>query len=262
MAREKTYTIFGRLTRQSDIFKLVGLLVFVIATAALVVYLWPTLRLAFEEGGVEMMTEQLRSQGAFGVFTLLLLQFLQIVVAFIPGEATQLLAGALYGPLWGTIIILIGCVLSSAFVYMLVHRLGAPFVQSMVSDKYLAKVREFERSGKLSVVVFILFLIPAMPKDVFTYLVPLTNMRMRNFLIITTVGRIPGVLITSFAANGLMEGHFVSSIVLLAVALVLLALGIIFRERIFAFFGENSQDPKSADVMDERISEYEKNTSA
>ncbi len=42
----------------------------------------------------------------------------------------------------------------------------------MVSKEHLEKFYEFEKSGKLNVVVFILFLFPAMPKDVFTYLVP------------------------------------------------------------------------------------------
>ena len=81
---------------------------------------------------------------------------------------------------------------------MIVHRLGAPFVRDMVSKEHLEKFYEFEKSGKLNVVVFILFLIPAMPKDVFTYLVPLTNMRMRTFLILATIGRIPGVLVSTY----------------------------------------------------------------
>ena len=37
-------------------------------------------------------------------------------------------------------------------------------------------------------IVFILFLIPGLPKDVFTYLVPLTDMRMRTFCCSPTWG--------------------------------------------------------------------------
>ena len=54
------------------------------------------------------------------------------VVAFIPGEVTQMAAGLLYGPWIGALVILAGCVLSSAFVYVVVKRLGSPFVQKMV----------------------------------------------------------------------------------------------------------------------------------
>ena len=66
--------------------------------------------------------------------------------------------------------------------------------------------------------VFILFLIPAMPKDVFTYLVPLTNMRMRTFLILATIGRIPGVLVSTYAAAGLAEGQVTTSLIIFGVA--------------------------------------------
>ena len=92
----------------------------------------------------------------------------------------QLAAGMMYGPWLGAALILVGCVISSAFIFELVHRLGAPFVQSTVPVKYMDKFREFEKTGKLNSIVFILFLIPGMPKDVFTYIVPLTDMPMKH----------------------------------------------------------------------------------
>ena len=64
----------------------------------------------------------------------------------------------------------------------------------MVPVQYLEKFRKFEKTGKLNIIVFILFLIPGLPKDVFTYLVPLTDMRMRTFLLLSNVGRIPGIV--------------------------------------------------------------------
>ena len=120
--------------------------------------------------------------------------------------------------------------LSSAFIFMLVHKLGAPFVQSMVPVKYLDKFRRFEHSGKLNVVVFILFLIPGLPKDVFTYLVPLTNMRMRTFLALANVGRIPGIVVSTYAADGLIDGRIMESVIIFAVAAVIAVAGIVLRE--------------------------------
>ena len=126
----------------------------------------------FRACGLDQMIESIQSQGPVGVLILLGLQLLQIIVAFIPGEVVQVAAGMLYGPLFGTLIILLGCVISSSLIYTLVHKLGAPFVRAMVDEKHLVKFYEFERSGKLNLIVFVLFLIPGMPKDVFTYLMP------------------------------------------------------------------------------------------
>ena len=71
------------------------------------------------------------------------------------------------------------------------HKLGAPFVQSMVPVQYLEKFRKFEKTGKLNIIVFILFLIPGLPKDVFTYLVPLTDMRTVSYTHLAAFGSRP-----------------------------------------------------------------------
>lgn len=230
----------GRKLEKGDIFKFAGFVAFIVLMVVAVAVAWPYIHSAFEEGGMEQVVADVRNAGPAGVFILLGMQFLQIVVAFIPGEVVQVAAGMIYGPWLGALVILLGCVLSSAFIFAVVHKLGAPFVQDMVSTKHLDKFRRFEESGKLNILVFILFLIPGMPKDVFTYLVPLTNMRMRTFLILSNVGRIPGVVISTYAADGLLDGRIVQSVIIFAVAAVIAVLGIVFRERIMGLFGHRS----------------------
>lgn len=235
---ESSYvSLFGHKVGTADLFKLLGLLAFIGITAGIVIALWPSLSQIFEPNGTDRVIESIQSQGAFGVLMLLGLQFLQVVVAFIPGEVVQVAAGMLYGPWLGSLIILFGCVVSSAVIYVIVHRLGAPFVRDMVSKEHLEKFYEFEKSGKLNVVVFILFLIPAMPKDVFTYLVPLTNMRMRTFLILATIGRIPGVLVSTYAAAELAEGQVTTSLIIFGVAAAIALVCLIFRNRIMRVLG-------------------------
>ena len=157
---KETVSAFGHEIKKSDLFKLVGLVCFIVLVFGVVAALWPSLSLIFEPDGLDQMIESIQSQGPVGVFILLGLQLLQIIVAFIPGEVVQVAAGMLYGPLFGTLIILLGCVISSSLIYMLVHKLGAPFVRAMVDEKHLVKFYEFERSGKLNLIVFVLFLIP------------------------------------------------------------------------------------------------------
>ena len=227
-ANEET-ELRGRPVRRGDIFKIVGLVAFVAIIGLLGWLLWPYIHTLLEPGGINEVINDVRNAGPLGFLILLALQFLQIVVAFIPGEATQMAAGMLYGPWVGGLVILIGSILSSAFVFVVVHRLGAPFVRDMVSDKWLDKFERFEKSGKLELTVFVLFLIPAMPKDIFTYLVPLTSMRMRTFLVLSNVGRIPGILISTYAASGLVDGNVWGSIVIFA-ALAVVCL--IFRDQI------------------------------
>ena len=203
-ANEETQ-VRGRPVRRGDIFKIVGLAAFVGIVSLVSWLVRPYIHMMFEPGGIDQVIDSVRNAGPMGFLILLALQFLQIVVAFIPGEATQMAAGMLYGPWIGALVILLGSILSSAFVFMVVHRLGAPFVKDMVSEKWMDKFDRFERSGKLELIVFVLFLIPGMPKDIFTYLVPLTDMRMRTFLLLSNIGRIPGILVSTYAASGLVD---------------------------------------------------------
>ncbi len=225
---------------RSTIFKFVGLIAFIALIVGIVVLAWPYLADVFTEGGVDRLVERVQDAGWMGVFILLGMQFLQIVVAFIPGEVVQLAAGLMYGPWLGSLLVLVGCVISSTVVYQLVHRLGAPFVQGMVSTEHLDKFRKFENSGKLDIVVFVLFLIPGMPKDVFTYLVPLTDMEYKRFIVLTTVGRIPGVVGSTYAASGFASGDVVGPVVVLAVLAVIAIVAIVFRDRILDAVGKGA----------------------
>ncbi len=243
-AHEKTHeevSVRGHEMEKGDIFKFAGLIAFFLLMILVCLLIWPYVHALFEEGGLDLIVERVRNAGPVGFLILLGMQFLQIVVAFIPGEVVQIAAGMLFGPWIGALLILLGCVLSSAFIFVLVHKLGAPFVQNMVPSKYLDKFRKFEDAGKLNIIVFVLFLIPAMPKDVFTYLVPLTDMNMRTFLLLSNIGRIPGILVSTYAADKLIEGRFAESAIIFGAAAIIAILGVLFRERIMKLLESHSR---------------------
>ncbi len=223
--------VHGHVMPASNIFKFVGLIAFFVLMVVVVALLWPFMHEVFEPGGVERVTESVREAGPAGFLILLGIQFVQVVVAFIPGEVVQVAAGLIYGPWLGALIILLGCVISSSVVFLLVHRLGAPFVQAMVPEKYMAKLDAFENSPKLNTIVFVLFLIPGLPKDVFTYLVPLTRMQMHTFIILSNVARIPGIVISTYAASGLAKGDYTESAIMFGILAVIAIIALVVYNR-------------------------------
>ena len=76
------------------------------------------------------------------------------------------------------------------------------------------------------------FMIPGMPKDVFTYLVPLTNMSYKRFITLTSIGRVPGIVGSAYAASGFANGEIVGPTVVMVLLVVLAILAAIFSERI------------------------------
>ena len=211
-------SVAGHPMPAADIFKFVGLIAFFVIMIVVVVLVWPMIHELFEPGGVDRVTSDI--------------QFLQIVVAFIPGEVVQVAAGMIYGPWVGALIIWLGCIISSSFIFVLVHKLGAPFVQAMVPEKYMGKFRDWETSDKFNVIVFILFLIPGLPKDVFTYITPLTHMSMKNFVLISNFARIPGIVLSTYAAAGLVSGNIVESVIIFAVTAAVAIVALVVYGRV------------------------------
>lgn len=228
----QTKTIRSKSVDVADIVKLVGLVAFLVVLVVSCVAAWPVISDAFADGGVDGVIRRVQDASVFGVVVLLLMQVLQVIVAFIPGEVTQVAAGLLYGPVGGTALVLVGAAIASVLVIVLVRKLGAPFLRAMVSDKHMDKFRRFELSGKLNTIVFVLFLIPGLPKDLFTYLIGVTDMPIKTFVLLTTIARIPGVFSSAYAASSIADGNVMNGAIVFGVTAAIAVVGILAKNKI------------------------------
>ena len=158
-----------------------------------------------------------------GAVILLAVQVIQILLAFIPGGPMQMVAGALYGGLTGGIILLAGSAIAAHLIWWLVSWLGQAAVEAFHGGKQpgkLRKLRAFREEKSAEALTWILFLIPGVPKDLLTYFAPLTPMKRSRFILISTVARIPGIFLTTFAADSLLDGRWWLSAVLYLLMIV------------------------------------------
>lgn len=174
------------------------------------------------ENGLRRWVEQ---QGEMAPAAMTLLVVAQIVVAVLPGEPVELASGFLFGFWPGTAICTVGGALGTLLVLGLVRLLGMRVVRLFFSEDALAKVSWLQDSRRLELMMFVVFLIPGTPKDVLTYVAGLTGLPLWRILLITTVGRIPSIVTSTFAAGLASEGKWTASLVALGVAAVLALLG-------------------------------------
>lgn len=174
-------------------------------------------------------TEELRtfldSYGWKGYLVLMGLQCLQVVVALIPGEVVELGAGYAYGAIKGTAICLLGVAISSALIFLLVKKVGVSLVEIFVSREKIHQLRFINSEQKLKRVVFLLFFIPGTPKDVLTYFVGLTHMRLPEFLLISLVARIPSIVSSTICGQMLGDKNFLTAGIVFAITGSISALG-------------------------------------
>jgi uncharacterized membrane protein YdjX (TVP38/TMEM64 family) len=231
-------------TSKKDRIKFVILLVVVVLLIAATILLFPYFKALTDESARNALLDSIRSKGIWGVLILLGLQLLQVVVAVIPGEVIEVMAGMLYGTWGGYAVCTVGVLISSMMVFLVVRRLGAPFVQAMISEEKMNKLSFLHNTQKLDTIVFILFFIPGTPKDLLTYFVPLTEMKLSHFLFLSTVARIPSILSSTYAGAALGEGEFIKMIIVFLITGAIGILGIIFNDRIVRFFHQRRAHSK------------------
>jgi len=146
------------------------------------------------------LIEFVNSFGPLSVVIFIGLQVLQVIAAPIPGELTGFVGGYLYGPILGTLYSTIGLAIGSLLAFFLAHWLGLPFVERIINPEIIRKYDDFiEHRGVL--VAFILFLIPGFPKDALSYVLGLSHMKAKTFLVVCTTGRLLGTAMLSLSGS-------------------------------------------------------------
>lgn len=179
--------------------------------------------------------EKVNAMGFKGVIFVLLLQILQIVVAVIPGQPMEIVSGMLYGPIGGIFVCLVGIFIGTAIVFYLVRKLGTDFMQLFFSPEKIDSIKNskiFKNSTKFEFIMLIIFVIPMMPKDIFIYLGGISPVRPKRFLAIATLARIPGLFLTVYMGNRISNGNFSMVVVLIAIILIIAAIGYFIYSRI------------------------------
>lgn len=152
--------------------------------------------------------DYIQSFGAAGWVVFLGLQFLQVFVALIPGELLETAAGYAFGPVWGTILCYIGVAGASSLIFSLTKRFGMRLVEVFTSRQKIQELWFLKDATKRNRLIFLLYFIPGTPKDLLTYFVGLTDIRLGTFLLISTVARLPSVLSSTIGGHMLGEEKY------------------------------------------------------
>jgi len=159
------------------------------------------------------------------------LQILQVLVAPIPGELTGFIGGYLFGIGEGFILSTIGLTVGSWLAFLMSRRFGMPFVRRFVGKDIMDKF-DYLMEHQGAFFSFIFFLIPGLPKDFFCYLLGLSPMHALTFLVISTVGRIPGTLLLTMQGQAVRSENYRGFFVVLGLGLLVIVLTLIYRDPI------------------------------
>jgi uncharacterized membrane protein YdjX (TVP38/TMEM64 family) len=137
------------------------------------------------------------SWGAVSAWVFLGVQFLQVVVAPIPGQFVGLLGGFVFGFWRGLLLNVVGNAVGSLAAMLLTRFFGErvmrPFVPAPLQDKFDATIH---RGGLAN--FFMLFLMPGTPKDAICFMAGVTRLPIWKLMLANTLGRLPGLAVLTF----------------------------------------------------------------
>jgi len=177
------------------------------------------------------ISKLLNSTGPYSLIIFTLIQALQVIIAFIPGEATGFIGGYMYGTIPGFIFSTIGLTLGSYVAFKLARIFGMPLVKRLVREDTLNKFHTF-MEGKGMIVAFLLFVFPGFPKDSVCYILGVSQMELKTFLIISTIGRAPGTLMLVMQGASIRGNHFTLFFILLSITALASIIAYRYREKI------------------------------
>lgn len=166
------------------------------------------------------------SLGFAGKLLYAALCFVQVAVAFIPGEPLEILGGYCFGAFWGSVLCILGQFLGSAAVFFFVRRYKMRFFRIFFTEEKAEKLRFLKETRKKDIIFLLIFSLPASPKDLLCYYAGLTDMSTAVFMIACSLGRLPAVLTSTVGGSALGSGKYVFAAIAFGVTALLSVAGL------------------------------------
>lgn len=214
------------------IVQIAGIALFLAACVAAVIVVWPHAGRFLEDPAILREAAQKNVFAAIAYF--LVFQLLQIIVAFIPGEAAELAAGAAFGWFWGFWLCVLGIAVASGAIFILARKLGRSFIDTLTDGKEIGFMEKINNNKNRDFYIFLLFFIPGLPKDFFTYGCAFLDISYLRFLTISTIARIPSIISSTIAGAAVISDKMGVTIAIFVINGILALLGFLYKDKIMA----------------------------
>ena len=208
----------SKMVRFRAVAKLAALLIIVIGIPVLILLYKPEM---ISNDYWSSLSVRLKSHPYIGGPILVLLQVIQILICFLPGQPIQFASSYLYGILGGLLISVVGAVLGTTITYFLADFLGRDFIHLIFGKDQVEHSMRRLNSRRAYGIIFLIYLIPGIPKDLMSYVAGISDIEWKPFLALSTLGRLPAVMVS------LTFGYFIGKRNYLALGIIAVLMVII-----------------------------------
>ena len=135
--------------------------------------------------------------GSLSWLVYIVIVILEVLLAPIPGIIMYSAGVAIFNPLIGIALTLIGNIIGASLAYFLARRYAGFYFERLIGEKKLESFSKYNKKyGAL--VLFVLRLNPITSSDIFSYLAGIIEIPYKKFILSTTLGLIPTIMIISY----------------------------------------------------------------
>lgn len=209
--------------KKKTIIQRVLIIVALLAVAGACVYMY----VHFGKSLIELVKDTERFKGwiegfgLWGIIVFVVIRVVQTIFKFIPTEPIEIGAGLVWGWFGGFALCLLGNIIGSVIILIMTQRIGTRILKIFHLENKLQSMRFLQDREKRNRLLFIFYLVPGTPKDTMTYFVGLTDINWTEFLILSSIARIPAIVSSTICGDFLGANNFkVAAIVFIVTALL------------------------------------------
>jgi len=224
-------------TRTRRVIKIAGVLLILLALAA--AWRWTPLSEWIDRENLAAWANEIRGHS---------MSFPAVLGAFVIGGfmmvPVTLLVGVtamIYGPAWGALYAWSGCLLSALTTFLVGSKVGRQMVRKLAGKRLNRLSRQMAKQGILTVAM--IRNIPVAPFTIVNLIAGASHIRLKDYLIGTALGMLPGILIITIFADRLLHTikhpGWINGFIAAAIAIALIVGNLWVTKRLAGARGKN-----------------------
>jgi len=149
--------------------------------------------------------------GIFGPAVFIFLQAIQVVITPISHYTVGAIGGYLYGPYWGGVLNYIGRIIGHCVAFELARRFGRVFIVKHFDERTIKRYDRIvggssngnESRGLQPFILFLMYFLPFFPDDEISYLVGVSAMPRKLFVLANVFGHLGGAFSLAYIGSGI-----------------------------------------------------------
>jgi uncharacterized membrane protein YdjX (TVP38/TMEM64 family) len=164
------------------------------------------------------------SLGSWGPLVFVLIYIIAVILA-LPGSAITIAGGALFGSVWGVILVSIASTIGASIAFLISRYLARDFIVRKFSQNEKFQKLDHLTKEHGAIIVAITRLVPLFPFNLLNYGFGLTGVRFRTYVFWSCLCMLPGTVLyvvgTDAIISGLTEGRIPWSLVIVILLAVM-----------------------------------------